>query len=187
MELAPFEPLKAIQASAVLLNSAPAHRMSRKRLLKLLYIADRESIHRWGRPITGDAPVAMRQGPVLRHTYNMIKEDHVSSPQWSNFFANDGWNVILKTDPGLGQLSDPEIALLREVSTTYKNQDANSLGELTHGFKEWIKNQPQTNTSVPISVEDILDALGMSDEKEELLAAAAARKSVDQLLAAYRK
>jgi hypothetical protein len=33
---------------------------------KLLYLADRESLKKTGRPITGDRVVAMEHGPVLR-------------------------------------------------------------------------------------------------------------------------
>ena len=72
-----FNITKTIQASAVLLKADPNHSMSRLRLLKLLYIADRESLTERARPITGDYPVAMDHGPVLSNTYNLIKgEDY---------------------------------------------------------------------------------------------------------------
>jgi hypothetical protein len=42
-------------------------RMEYVRLLKLLYIADREMMAEAGAPVTGDRAVAMDHGPVLSH------------------------------------------------------------------------------------------------------------------------
>ena len=49
-----FSPKKAAQATAVILKAAPGGRMDYRKLMALLYIADRESIGETDRPITGD-------------------------------------------------------------------------------------------------------------------------------------
>ncbi len=46
--------------------------MSYMKLIKLLYLADREALARWGRPITTDTYVAMKHGPVLSYILNLI-------------------------------------------------------------------------------------------------------------------
>ena len=55
---------RALQASAYLLR-LDRKKMSYLRLLKLLYIADREWLAETGESITGDRAYAMKQGPVL--------------------------------------------------------------------------------------------------------------------------
>ena len=64
-----FNFAKTLQASAVLLRRDDK-RMSRLRLLKLLYFADRELLVAKVRTITGDSVVAMKYGPVLSQTYD---------------------------------------------------------------------------------------------------------------------
>lgn len=58
----PFSVTKVIQASAILLKASDTSRISWLRLLKLLYIADRDSIQQTGQSITEDCYVAMDQG-----------------------------------------------------------------------------------------------------------------------------
>ena len=55
---------RALQASAYLLR-LDGKRMGYLRLLKLLYIADREWLAETGESITGDRAYAMKYGPVL--------------------------------------------------------------------------------------------------------------------------
>src|SRR5688500_4690350 len=85
----PFNVMKVVQASAVLLKKHGG-RMSRLRLVKLLYIADRESLSQTLRPITGDHPAAMEHGPVPSQTYDLIKRKHVDSPTWGQIHLAAG-------------------------------------------------------------------------------------------------
>ena len=59
-----FDFEKSLQAAGCLLE-LHGDRMEYVRLLKLLYIADREMMAEAGAPITGDRAVAMDHGPVL--------------------------------------------------------------------------------------------------------------------------
>src|SRR6266480_2169456 len=97
----PFDPLKAAQAASVLLKEEGG-RMSRLRLLKLLYIADRESIAETLRPITGDEVVAMDHGPVLSMTYRFIcRRQAPGTAIWETYIVQDGLrDHVLVADPG---------------------------------------------------------------------------------------
>src|SRR6266481_4115650 len=106
---------KAIQAASVLLKTDRCKRMSYLRLIKLLYIADRESLKETGRKITRDRTVAMKNGPVLSGIYDLIKGRHEAADEWSQKIRKDGYQVELVDDPGSGQLSRYEIKKLREV------------------------------------------------------------------------
>ena len=80
-----FDFEKTLQGASVLLN-LDGSRMDRIRLLKLLYIADREAFGEWGIPISHDNYVSMDNGPVPSQTYNLVKEggrfwsEYISAP-----------------------------------------------------------------------------------------------------------
>lgn len=185
--LIPFNILKVAQASAVLLKSEPAQRMSRLRLLKLLYIADRECLTEKSRPITGDRAVAMDHGPVLSQTYDLIKGRDFGSPEWANWFRVIGRDVELTADPGVGKLSRYEIGKLQDVAKRFADQNDWEVAEYTHGFPEWKKNQPAGHSSKPIPVDDLLEATGLSAMKEALLANERAEVSADRVFSSAHK
>lgn len=178
----PFDPIKVAQAAAILVRMEPHHRMSRLRLLKLLYITDRELLQERSRPLTGDRPVAMDNGPVLSVTYDLIKGSDYASPRWAEFFQNEGRDIHLINDPGVGKLSRKEIEKLQHVSARFCEWDDWAVAEYTHGYPEWIKNQPAKGTSKPISVDDLLDAVGMLGRKAELLGNEKAELAMDRIL-----
>ena len=141
--LIPFQILKVAQASAVLLKTEPGRRMSRLRLLKLLYVADRESLAERARPITGDRVCAMDHGPVLSQIYDLIKGKDYLAPRWERYFRRIGKrDVRLIQDPGVGKLSRHEIGKLQDVSRRLEEYDDWAVAEYTHTFEEWKKNRP---------------------------------------------
>lgn len=178
-----FEVPKVIQAAAVLLNTTEGKRMTRLRLLKLLYIADRESLAETEQPITGDSVAAMDHGPVLTETYNLIKGETYSAHEWQRYFRNSGQDVELQVEPGVERLSRYDIRKLRAVAARFENENDWAVADYTHGFEEWLNNQPPPKSSNPIPVTDILAALGMTDRQEEILAEARSRRKIDQALA----
>src|SRR5438552_16937913 len=93
-----FDIHKAIQAAGVLLRSE-RNRMSYIRLLKLLYIADRDSIRETGLPLLGSKMVAMDHGPLHSDIYNLVKGIHEQTPLWSRFFSTTGYQVETVEQP----------------------------------------------------------------------------------------
>jgi len=85
---------KALQAAGVLLERAGG-RMEYLRLLKLLYIADREMIAQELSPITGDRVVAMKNGPVLSQVYDLIKGTAAKSGEWSCYVSTVNYVVAM--------------------------------------------------------------------------------------------
>ncbi len=167
--LIPLEIMKVIQAVGVLLRAEPTHRLSRLRLLKYLYIADRESLAARARPITGDHPIAMDHGPVLSTTYDMLRGCDYCSPDWDRYFDADGRDVVGREDPGVGKLTRYEIGKLQEVSRRFVEQDDYAVADYTHAFPEWVKNRPPKGSSRTIPVDDLLDAIGLGPAKQQLL------------------
>ena len=155
---------KTIQAAAEFMRREPGKQMSYLRLIKLLYIADRECLKEKGRPVTGDSIVAMKNGPVLSHFYDIIKGEHVESPRFNKFFDLRGYKVILAKDPGNDLLNRFELRKLHQISDHYAGKDEWEIVEETHQFPEWKKNNPG-ESSRPIPLQDLLAAVGYDKKR----------------------
>jgi len=156
----PLKVSKAIQAIGVLFRHDRVDRMNYMRLLKLLYIADRESLRETGRPITGGPVVAMERGPVLEEVDALIRGQHTEMPLWDEYLRKDRYNLELLKDPDVKQLSRYEIAKLQEVAKKHEDDDEWALSRHTHDFPEWQKNQAGASCR-PIPLEDTLEAVGL--------------------------
>jgi uncharacterized phage-associated protein len=158
-----FNYQRTLQAVAELLRLHAVPRMNYMRLLKLLYIADREMLATHAFPITGDAIVAMERGPVLNRTYDLIR---ANEGDWAKFIHKEHYDVVLANDPGKGQLSKAILAKLREVTERYQDMDEWDMVEETHKLEEWRKHfPPGSKSSQFVPWEDVLIAQG----KESLI------------------
>lgn len=156
-----FNEKKAAAAAGALLKYVGG-RMPYMRLVKLLYLADRESLDRAGQPIIGGRYVAMKYGPVLSEVLDLVKAEGGSL--WSEFIQTDRFDVVLAGEPDLGPLSQVEIDLLQEAARLCEKLDQWKLADLTHTFPEW--KDPGTS-AFDIAPEEILRALGKTDEEIE--------------------
>jgi uncharacterized phage-associated protein len=157
---------KTLAAAAVLLQEHHG-RMEYFRLLKLLYIADRELLAETGQPLTGDDPYAMKRGPVLSRTYDLIKAKCGETIQrrWLEVVRTDGREVTLASHPGLGKLNRGEVRKLQDLCLRYRDSDGEDLSDLTHDFGEWQQAFGGKNptSSYPISWESVLTAQGLGE------------------------
>lgn len=167
-----FDTRKAVQAAAVLLKHVPGQQMPYLQLLKLLYIADRESFRETKRPVLGGRRVAMKKGPLHSEVYDLIKGQGENPALWFQYLRLDEYDIELAHDPGDSELSDYEVDLLSRTAKGYGALTNWQLVELTHAFPEWEKNyrDHEANTSRTIHISDILDAVGLQDEKIAILA-----------------
>ena len=165
-----FSTQKTIQAVGVLLRQARG-RMEYLRLLKLLYIADREHLRDFQRPIVGTRLVAMKNGPLHSEVYDLVKGEHVAEPLWSEYIRREGHEVELLKDPGVSELSAAEVRTLTTISDRYQALSEWDLVEVTHDFPEWIENYPDDseNTSRTIPFDSLLNAIGLQKEKAAIL------------------
>ena len=173
---------KAIQAVGVLLRHEGKH-VSRLRLLKLLYIADRISLEKTGSPILGSKLVAMKNGPLHSDVLDLINGNHLEEPAWSRHFRNVGRDIVLEDEPDVGKLSRFEIQLLNQVVEERINLSDWDVADETHGFAEWqtVYPDPKENTSRPIPIELLIDAVGRGGDKESILQDLRDSDAFDQL------
>src|SRR4051794_8455100 len=113
---------KMIQAASVL-ATLEGGRIDRLRLLKLLYIADRESLAERGSPIIGGRVSALDNGPLHSDVYDLIKGVHEDFQDWSAVFGNDGHTVVLASGTDRMALSRFEIDKLTEVFEANRSID----------------------------------------------------------------
>ena len=176
-----FGTRKIVEAAAAVLRCEPCNRMGYMRLLKLLYIADRRSLQRTGRPIVGTCPVAMKLGPVLSEVLDLVRGKHYDEAVWSEFIRKDGYEVEQRKDPGVLSLSRYEIEELGRVSAECREYGDSELVEKTHEFPEWKKNFVE-GTSTPIPLADIVEAVGRSADRDEILRDAEASRALGRRL-----
>lgn len=158
-----FDERKATDAAAYLLK-LHGGAMSHLRLIKLLYVAERESLARYGRPIMGDRYVAMKHGPVPSGIYDLIEERRTGC-WWHELIDRQGYDVRLKADSDHGSLSEADLEILEEVAKLYRTFNQFHLRDMTHEeFEEW---EDPGDTSKDIPTERILRVLGKSDAEIE--------------------
>lgn len=176
-----FNEEKATAAAAVLLKPS-GRRMSYFKLIKLLYLAERRSLQRYGRPICGDDYVAMNHGPVMSIIYNLIKEEPGGQEFWLQHIRRQGYDVELVRDPGEGSLSEAETQILHEVFREYGHRDQWDIRDLTHAFPEW---KDPKGSSTKISPEKILRE-GLSKSDDEIAAIAQETAEMNEIEALLR-
>lgn len=173
-----FREEKATEAAAHLLR-ARGGQMSYMKLLKLMYLADREALLRLGRPITFDAYVSMKNGPVLSRTYALISEGPppAVSSVWDECISRpQAYSVTLQRDCEPIHLSRAELALLTEIFQEFGHRNRWELVDFCHTLPEW---RDPGDSALPISYADILASGGRSpaeiaEIEEELEASAEA-------------
>lgn len=159
-----FRQDKTTQAAALLLTWADG-RMNYMKLIKLLYLADRTALLRWGRPISFARPLSMKHGPVLSEVLDLIS--HGSRPgeasDWSRTISTPSdFEVRLNAECPPEDLSDMEEAVLREVFVEFGHMDPWPLVDLLH---EILPEWQQTNSAIPIRYGDILLREGRTESE----------------------
>jgi len=170
-----FNERKATQAAAHLLRLRGG-RMSYMKLVKLLYLADREALLSWGRPISTDRYVSLDRGPVLSRVLDLATdgEDPGTPSIWAASITEpSNYEVELKAEAGDDELSEAEIQLLDKVFAEHGRKSRWELVKLTHTLPEWIDPH---GSAIAISYRDILKAGGKSD-----LEIAAVEDELDEL------
>lgn len=172
-----FEEEKATQAAAYF-ASRFSNKINYTKLMKLLYLVDREALKKWGRPVVGGPYVAMDNGPLSSPAYDAVKSSPASTkfPVWSSVFRKSGYDVEQVKAIEFDALSKAEIGLLQTIFETFGGMNQWELIYYTHvNCPEW--HDPQ-GTSVPISESAILEQVGRSPEEIACIQEDAKRSSI---------
>lgn len=148
--------------------------MSYLKLMKLLYLADRESMSRYDEPMTGDSWVSMSKGPVLSTVLELLQggsrtgvwEQWVAQAQTQHevFLARQ----VLNEEDDFDELSPADQDILEAVWSAHGHKNRWQLVEYTHTHcAEW---HDPFGSARPISPQSVFMALGRNEEEANELA-----------------
>lgn len=162
-----FSERKVAQMAAWFLAQAGGQ-MPVLKLMKLLYLADRESMNLYDAPMTFDFPVSMPHGPVLSRTLDLINGcQDFTEGGWEDWVQDRaGHRVEIKISPlkesMLGQLSQADLEILSAVWNRFGQMGQWQIRDYTHDqCAEW---QDPQGSSRPIPFQAIAQALGRARE-----------------------
>jgi uncharacterized phage-associated protein len=151
----------------------------------MMYLADKDHLVRYGRPITGDLYSAMEHGPVPSNLYNAFKE--MSKRQAAR---NENAKILAKgirldttyryprieplaeVDPL--QLSVSDTKSLERVVKQFGKMTFSQVRQIAHDTPAWEiawNGKPEGKDAAPMKFEDFFedDANALSGVKEEML------------------
>ncbi|MPL59626.1 hypothetical protein SDC9_05180 [bioreactor metagenome] len=142
------------------------------KLIKELYLADKECIRRFDYPITDNTYVCMKLGPVLEELYRLIRREYpvaTVQAQWDSLFYKSSFDLLklVENNLPLDQLSENEITILDEIDNKYHDYTYEQLVDEVHNpalCPETIK----TDSSVKIPMREILKSVGFSEESAKV-------------------
>jgi uncharacterized phage-associated protein len=131
-----FEPEKALSATAYLAQRSGETMYT---ILKMIYVADRIHLERYGRPITGDNFHALSEGACPSKIYDSMKvlrgeKNHNYLPNSEKYLEVDPttYDVIVKDMPSIDYLSASEIECLDETISILKRCGRWNMRDLAH-------------------------------------------------------
>lgn len=163
-----FNEIKTTQAAALFLKKNTGE-MSYMKLIKLLYLADRQALRLWERPLTGDTYFSMKRGPVLSNVLDIINNsgDPEDNSYWYKYISKPNNNCEIKLNenesPETDTLSQRELELIDELYEKFKDFDRWEMVDFCHEFlPEW---ENVGNSRKLIQIDDILKKVDKSKEE----------------------
>jgi uncharacterized phage-associated protein len=157
------------------------------KLLKLMYLADRESLRTRTFTISGDKAVSMPHGPVLSQTYELMAGS-ARSDEWDAWIAPCERYDLCRSEASSGrqpnELSVSDMAILDDVHARFGHLNKWQLRDWTHeNCEEWID---PNGSSAPIDPFATFRALGFAEEEARARADAYnERRALSAVLSRY--
>jgi uncharacterized phage-associated protein len=162
-----FNSRRAAQVVAYLANKSTTKRLNVVKLIKLVYLADRESIKNFGFPILDDDDrVSMRLGPVNSTTYRYVNGEEISSAWNAILRDRSNHEISVKTaalESGWDELSDADIECLDKTWKTFGHMGPFDLVHWTHDPNNVPEWEDPDGSAYLIPMRRILTALGIED------------------------
>lgn len=135
---------KATQALNFLARKKDGNVINKMKAIKLIYLADRLHLRKYGRPIVGDVYWAMKLGPVGSKTKKAAELDLPSATlsytkKYIKPTDDKKHSFVSIKETDLNVFSKTDIECLEAVNDTFSDRDQFELAELTHKYPEWPK------------------------------------------------
>lgn len=180
-----FNELKTAQMAAYLLSKSGGS-MRYIKLLKLLYLSDREAMRQTGDSMTHDRFFSMKNGPVLSQTLELLQGKR-DSQRWTSFVRKSFWYSELAQQinvEDLDELSPMNMEIMNMVYDEFGGMTGWELCDWTHEHcAEWVN---PGRSSKPIAPDDVFHAVGWSiDDAQKLGQQYGERRDLDRVMAHY--
>lgn len=141
------------------------NRINYTKLIKILYLSDRESINQIGVSITDNETYNLHNGPILSELLDLIKNNYNPQIQtvWNQYYKKDGNYLVCINDAiSDDELSEFEESIIDEQDSKYHERDVfDIIDNVLHNHEicpEW--EDPGQFRSDYLSKEKIMDVLG---------------------------
>lgn len=164
-----YNPRKAAQTIAFFALQSGQGAVPVLKAVKLVYLADRESVKRRGHPIQDEPRFSMPHGPVNSTTYDYLSGTYdPDGSGWAEFLTDgENHNVgLARADISVGdfdELSQTELSLLHDVWSQFGGMDKWALRDWTHVQENVPEWKDPNGSSRRISLTDIMNAVGVVD------------------------
>jgi uncharacterized phage-associated protein len=139
--------------------------MDKLKLVKLLFLADREHLAKYGRPIIGGTYYTMDYGPVSSELLNYLE---VAEGGTLPFRVEDQFKLVVNQPCDEEWLSQSDLDVLDGIYKGYGHIDRFLLSNITHQLKVYKKNEPAKGGRNYLSYEDFF--LDLDDKAQKMLA-----------------
>lgn len=142
------------------------------KLIKIMYLFEREMLRHYNRRVTYDELVNLQHGVVLSSIFNRIKMINNANVYWKQYISTHGYDVFLKKDVpdlllGLTEEETREITLLDEK---YKEYNFGQMIDEVHKLVEWNNNPPSSAYGNPSTdFEALLESLEKNENDKEII------------------
>lgn len=158
-----YNPRKAAQVISFFASKSDDNHIEILKVIKLVYLADRESLKTYGFPVLDEQRVSMPHGPVNSLTYSFINGE-MENAGWSEFLLDrDNHRVSVK--PGAPQdwdeLSEADLECLEMVWKQFGQMNKWEIRDWTHSSENIPEWEDPGRSSSPIPIERILLSVGI--------------------------
>lgn len=118
--------------------------VGRLKLVKLMYLAEREAMRRFLLPIIGDQIFAMRQGMVVSITARLVRGEGEDYGEWNQHIVGTARGLGIRKGVSVEQLdclSEDDLGVIQSVWDRYGSKSQDELVHVVHHrLLEWIEH-----------------------------------------------
>ncbi len=140
-------------------------KISKLKVLKLIFLADRYHLRKYGRLVSNDNYVAMKLGPVPSTAMDIAEADSFLEPNWKKYVVeylkthNSGMRIESIKPTNAEYFSESDLEALDFAWNTFGHLTRWDISDFTHEYPEFKKHLPALRSGSkvePINLEDFL-------------------------------
>lgn len=155
-----FDHLKSVQMIAYFVRKAGGT-AEKLKLVKLLYLAERLSFQRRGRPMNFDSYFSLPHGPVVSSALNGMDHE-LDAPEWDALALENRRDVTIVQPVQEDRLSRADRAILDDIWERFGGMTASQIRNWTHSnCAEYV--EVEMGSRLPIEVGEIMAQVGIEN------------------------